>query len=201
MKTRLRVVPDTQRKPLQKKVTEEEDKEEVTRPRHSNTTHYPPQTSTTRTTQTHHSHNHSRKRREAAKSDRNQAQSQRKPKAAARRAPQVRRTKQRRRQQQYKRKKQHFTVIQKSVRSLKTSDRVWEIQREVEVCKLDAILSSDTWRLSGVETRPHVYRCLIFLKRKNKHGVGILLNKRWRKTGPVERVHQRASCCYTDYSQ
>ena len=146
MKTRLRVVPDTQRKPLQKKVTEEEDKEEVrehlptctemyhcasnaaeTRPRHSNTTHYPPQTSTTRTTQTHHSHNHSRRRREAAKSDRNQAKSQRKPKAAARRAPQVRRTKQRRRQQQHKRKNKQndcFTVIQKSVRSLKTSDRV-----------------------------------------------------------------------------
>ena len=35
-----------------------------------------------------------------------------------------------------------------------------QIQREVEGCKLDAIFSSETWRLSGVETRPHVYGCL-----------------------------------------
>ena len=78
-------------------------------------------------------------------------------------------------------------VIQKSVRSLKTSDRVFEIQREVDGCKFDAILSSETWRLSGVETRPQIHGC--FTNFKNEHGVGILLNKKvqWR-----EYINERA---------
>ena len=59
-----------------------------------------------------------------------------------------------------------FMVTQKSVRSLKTNDRVKEIQREVEGCTLDAILSSETWRLSGVETRPHLHGCCT---NKKKH--------------------------------
>ena len=44
-----------------------------------------------------------------------------------------------------------FVVIQENVRSLKPSDRIEELLQEVDRCKWDALLLSESWRSSEAE--------------------------------------------------
>ena len=98
---------------------------EVKKTRYDSTTHDPQLTNTTPTTQKHHDHSHNRRRRAAAK----QYKKRQKRKRCAEHA-----------------KYSTFVVIQKNVRSLKTSDRIEESLREVEGCKWDSLLLCGTWR-------------------------------------------------------
>ena len=86
-------------------------------------------------------------------------------------------------------------MIQKNVRSLKTSDRTDEILMEVDGCKWDALLLSETWRPSKAEmwesTQGHIY--MSAGRFENNHGVGILLRKtRRKKIQWTEYISERA---------
>ena len=73
-----------------------------------------------------------------------------------------------------------FVLLQKNVRS---SERIEELTQEVEGCRWDAFLISESWRSNKAEIW-ETHQGHIFMgagKFENKHGVGILLNKKWRK--------------------
>ena len=76
-----------------------------------------------------------------------------------------------------------FIVLQKNVRSLNSSERFEELTQEVEGSRWDAILISETWRASNAEIweTQHGHRFMGSGKFENKHGVGILVNKKWRR--------------------
>ena len=79
--------------------------------------------------------------------------------------------------------KQVRQQVRQTVRSLTSSERIEELTQEVEGCRWDAKLISETWRSSNAEIW-ETQQGHIFMgagKFKNKHGVGILLNKKWRK--------------------
>ena len=69
------------------------------------------------------------------------------------------------------------------MRSLNSSERLEELTQEVEGYRLDAILISETWRASNAEIwetqQGHIFHGAG--KFENKHGVGVLVNKKWRK--------------------
>ena len=74
-----------------------------------------------------------------------------------------------------------FIVLQKNTRSMNWSERLDELLREVHRVRWDVILISETWR-QGKEVcetqQGHiVIESGLFT---NKHGVAILLNRRWR---------------------
>ena len=66
---------------------------------------------------------------------------------------------------------------------MNSSDRVEEMIRELEGYRGDAVLLNETWRPSTSEIW-ETHQEHIFMgdgKYENKHGVEILLNKKWRK--------------------
>ena len=69
------------------------------------------------------------------------------------------------------------------MRTLNSSERFDELTQEVKECRCDATLISETWRASDAEIW-ETQQGHIFMgsgKFENKHGVEILVNKKWRK--------------------
>ena len=90
-----------------------------------------------------------------------------------------------------------FIVLQKNMRSMHSSERIEELvcECELEGYRWDAILLSETWRQDKAEMwkthHEHIFmgagRC------DNKHGVGIMLNKKWRqRIIDTEYINERA---------
>ena len=74
-----------------------------------------------------------------------------------------------------------FIVLLKNVRSLNSSERFEELTQEMEGCRWDALLISETWRCNKAEMW-ETQQGHIFMgsgRFANKHGVGILVNKKW----------------------
>ena len=78
-------------------------------------------------------------------------------------------------------KKTTFIVLQKNTRSLSSSERLEEMICELQRVEWDVILISETWRQSKeiweTQERHIMVESGQFI---NKHGVAILLNKRWK---------------------
>ena len=76
-----------------------------------------------------------------------------------------------------------FIVLHKHVGSLNSSERFEELTQEMEGCRWDAILISERWSANNAETwetqQGHVF--MGSGNFENKHGVGILVNNKWRK--------------------
>ena len=69
------------------------------------------------------------------------------------------------------------------MRSMHSSEKIEELVTELEGYRWDAILLSETWRHEPAELW-ETHHNHIFMgagKYENKHGVGIMLNKRWKK--------------------
>ena len=99
-----------------------------------------------------------------------------------------------------KNKEVTFIILQKNMRSMHSSEKIEELATELEGYRWDAILLNETWRHEPAELWETQHK-QIFMgagKYKNKHGVGIMLNKRWRKRIiDTEYIHQRA--CHQDH--
>ena len=78
--------------------------------------------------------------------------------------------------------KTKFIVLQKNMRSMNSSERIEELSSELHQVTSDAILISETWR-QGKEIWETQQGHIMVESGKftNKHGVAILLNKRWKK--------------------
>ena len=78
-------------------------------------------------------------------------------------------------------KKTAFIVLQKNTRSLSSSERLEEMISELHRVERDAILISETWRQTKEIWETQQGHIMVesgqFI---NKHGVAILLNKRWK---------------------
>ena len=78
-------------------------------------------------------------------------------------------------------KKTTFIVLQKNTRSLGSSERLEEMICELQRVEWDVILISETWRQSKEIWETQEGHIMVesgqFI---NKHGVAILLNKRWK---------------------
>ena len=76
-----------------------------------------------------------------------------------------------------------------------SSEKIEELVTELEGYRWDAILLSEMWRHEPAELW-ETHHNHIFMgagKYENKHGVGILLNKRWRKRIIVtDYINERA---------
>ena len=91
-----------------------------------------------------------------------------------------------------------FIVLQKNMRSMHSSERIEEMICELEGYRWDALLLCETWRHDEAviwETH-HKHIFMGAGKYDNKHGVGILLDKKWKQriidTGYInERAIQR----------
>ena len=82
-----------------------------------------------------------------------------------------------------KKKEVTFIILQKNMRSMHSSEKNEELVTELEGYRWDAILLSETWRHEPAEIW-ETHHNHIFMgagKYENKHGVGIMLNRRWRK--------------------
>ena len=74
-----------------------------------------------------------------------------------------------------------FTVLQKNTRSMKSSERLEELFSEIYRVRWDVILISETWR-QGKEIWETQQGHIVIESGKftNKHGVAIILNRRWK---------------------
>ena len=75
-----------------------------------------------------------------------------------------------------------FIIVQKNMRSLSSSERSEELTQQVEGCRWDAILICEKLRASNAEIW-ETQQGHIFMgsgKFENKHGVGVLVKKKWR---------------------
>ena len=81
-----------------------------------------------------------------------------------------------------------FTVLQKDMRSMSTNDRLDELIKELHQVDWDVILISETWRQNKEVWETQQGHIMVesgqFI---NKHGVAILLNKRWKNQ--IKWVH------------
>ena len=78
-------------------------------------------------------------------------------------------------------KRTTFIVLQKNTRSLNSSERLEEMHSELHKISLDAILISETWRQSKEIWETQQGHIMVESgKFSNKHGVAILLNRRWK---------------------
>ena len=89
-----------------------------------------------------------------------------------------------------------FIILQKkNMRSMHSSEKIEELVTELEGYRWDAILLNETWRHEQAEVWETCHKH-IFMgagKYDNKHGIGITLNKRWRKRIiDIEYVNERA---------
>ena len=78
-------------------------------------------------------------------------------------------------------KRKTFIVLQKNTRSMSSSERLEELFSELHNVEWDATLISETWR-QGKEIWETQQGHIIVESGQftNKHGVAILLNKRWK---------------------
>ena len=94
-----------------------------------------------------------------------------------------------------KNKEVTFIILQKNMRSMHSSEKIEELVTELEGYRWDAILLNETWRHEPAELW-ETHHKHIFMgagKYDNKHGVGIMLNKRWRKSIiDTEYINERA---------
>ena len=82
-----------------------------------------------------------------------------------------------------KNKEVTFIILQKNMRSVHSSEKIEELVSELDGYRWDAILLNETRTHEQAEIW-ETHRKHIFMgagKYDNKHGVGIMLNKRWRK--------------------
>ena len=89
-----------------------------------------------------------------------------------------------------------FIILHRNVRSLNSSERFEELTQEVEGCRCGAILISERWRASNAEIW-ETQQGHIFMESGNfeKHGVGILVNKKWWKhMNWTDYISERANC-------
>ena len=79
--------------------------------------------------------------------------------------------------------------------SMHSSEKIEELVTELEGYRRDAILLNETWKHQQAELW-ETHHKHIFMgagKYDNKHGVGIMLNKRWRKIiVDTEYINERA---------
>ena len=76
-----------------------------------------------------------------------------------------------------------------------SSDKIEELVTELEGYRWDTIFLNETWRhkLAELWETHHKHIFMGAGKYDNKHGVGIMLNKRWRKsTIDTEYINERA---------
>ena len=81
------------------------------------------------------------------------------------------------------------------MRSMHSSERIEEMMSELEGYRRDAILLSGTWRHEQAELweTHHKYIFIGSGKFDNNHGVGTMLNKRWRqRIIDTEYINERA---------
>ena len=94
-----------------------------------------------------------------------------------------------------KNKEVTFIILQKNMRSMHSSEKIEELVTELEGYRWDAILLNETWRHEPAELweTQHNHIFMGAGKYDNKHGVGIMLNKRWRKRIiDTEYINERA---------
>ena len=94
-----------------------------------------------------------------------------------------------------KNKEVTFIILQKNMRSMHSSEKIEELVTELEGYRWDAILLNETWRHEPAELweTQHKHIFMGAGKYDNKHGVGIMLNKRWRKRIiDTEYINERA---------
>ena len=81
-----------------------------------------------------------------------------------------------------------FTVLQKNMRSMSANDRLDELIRELHQVDWDVILISETWRQNKEVWETQQGHIMVESGQfTNKHGVAILLNKRWKNQ--IKWVH------------
>ena len=83
----------------------------------------------------------------------------------------------------------------KNMRPMHSSEKIEELVTELEGYRWDAILLNETWRHEQAELweTHHKHVFMGAGKYANKHGVGIMLNKRWRKRIiDTEYINERA---------
>ena len=94
-----------------------------------------------------------------------------------------------------KNKEVTFIILQKNMRSMHSSEKIEELVTELEGYRWDAILLSESWRHEPAELW-ETHHNHIFMgagKYDNKHGVGIMLNRRWRqRIIDTEYINERA---------
>ena len=80
-------------------------------------------------------------------------------------------------------RKSPSSFFKKNMRSMLSSEKIEELVTELEGYRWDAISLSETWRHEPAEIweTHHNHILMGAGKYENKHGVGIMLNKRWRK--------------------
>ena len=84
---------------------------------------------------------------------------------------------------QHRTKRRYFSLCYNTMRSMDSSERIEGMIRELEGYRWDAVLLNETWRPAKSEMW-ETHQRHIFTgsgKYENKHRVGILLNKKWRK--------------------
>ena len=94
-----------------------------------------------------------------------------------------------------KNKEVTFIVLQKNMRSVHSSGKIEEMVSELEGYRWDAILLNETWRHEQAEIweTHHKHIFMGVGKFDNKHGVGIMLNRRWRqRIIDTEYISERA---------
>ena len=83
----------------------------------------------------------------------------------------------------------------KNMRSMHSSEKIEEMVSELEGYRWDAILLSETWRheMSEIWETHHKHIFMGAGKYDNKHGVGIMLKKKWRqRIIDTEYINERA---------
>ena len=85
-------------------------------------------------------------------------------------------------------KKTTFTVLQKKMRSLSSNERLDELIKELHRIDWDVILISETWRQNKEVWETQQGHIMVESGQfVNKHGVAILLNKKWKNR--IKWVH------------
>ena len=89
----------------------------------------------------------------------------------------------------------HYSSKKKNMRSMHSSEKIEELVTELEGYRWDAILLNETWRHEQAELwETHNKHTFMGAgKYDNKHWVGIMLNKRWRKIIiDIKYINERA---------
>ena len=91
-------------------------------------------------------------------------------------------------------KRCHVYRTTNNLRSIHSSERIEEMVYELESYRWDAILFSETWRQDKSEIwETHKHMFMGAGKYDNKHGVGIMLNKKWsQRIIDIEYINERA---------
>ena len=94
-----------------------------------------------------------------------------------------------------KKPRSDFHYSSKNMRSMHSSEKIEELVSELEGYRWDAILCNETWRHEQAEIWETHHKTHLHGSGKfdNKHGVGIMLNKRWRqRIIDTEYINERA---------